>query len=498
MGAMIVARAIIGIDALAVLVALPAMQREFDASPTDLQWFVNAFLLTYAGLVALGGRAGDAVGHLLVLRVGMLLFVAASAAGGLAQSTGWLIASRAAQGAGAALIRPNSETILASQFGQQERGRAVGISGSASTLFMGMAPLIGGLLITTFSWRAIFYINLPLGLACLALARMLLPAGKMRHRPVPWGSAPLIMLGLGGLVFAVMTSREWGWLSPTFISLLAASALILVTVIKRESRLADPLIQVRLFALRNFSADAGLLTAIQFSVLGFQVFFVIWMQDVLGFSAIKSGLFALPIILPVLLCAPLGGALYDRVGSRMPVGAGGMLLAGGLLCAAVTLHYESYSWLVGSSLAVGTGIGILIAPLFTDAFNVTPPELRGQAQGVLETTRGMGAALGLAVMGAVVTHVQGSSLSAVLQRDGRIPISHLHEVERSIGKAVTIQNQAKLPAGIPADLLPELKESVTLAVSASLYLGFGVVFLATLVATLLLPRKVPGGEFGTR
>ncbi|MEV6314631.1 hypothetical protein [Streptomyces sp. NPDC051776] len=136
-------------------------------------------------------------------------------------------------------------------------------------------------------------------------------------------------------------------------------------------------------------------------------------------------------------------------------------------------------------------MGILIAPLFTDAFNVTPPALRGQAEGVVQTTREMGAALGIAVLGAVVTHVQGSSLSSLLQRDGRIPVSHLPEVERSIGKAVAAQ-EAKPPAGIPADLLPELKAAVTEGVSAAFYVAFGVVFLATTVAAVFLSHVAPG------
>ncbi|MEV6314632.1 MFS transporter [Streptomyces sp. NPDC051776] len=342
LGAMIVARAMVGIDALVVLVALPAMQRSLEASGTDLQWFVNAFLLPYAGFVALGGRAGDSFGHVLVLRIGILFFIAASAAGGLAQSTGSLIAARAAQGVGAAFLRPNAEMILASQFGRQERGRAVGVASSASTVFFGLAPLLGGVLTATVTWRAIFFLNLPLGLACLTLVHLLLPTGKVRRNPLPWGSAPLIILGMGGVVFAIVTSRDWGLASAASISLFVGSVILLVAVIIRELRLTEPLIEFRLFALRAFSVDVGMLTAVRFSAIGFQVFTVLWVQDVLGFSAIKAGLFVLPLTLPIVLCGPLGGILYDRLGPRTPVVMGGTLQAAGTLCAAVTLHYQSY------------------------------------------------------------------------------------------------------------------------------------------------------------
>ncbi|WP_433456489.1 MFS transporter (plasmid) [Streptomyces sp. CA-142005] len=491
---MTAAVAMVAIDALAVLVALPTIQRDLDASPIELQWIVNAFLLPYAGLLVLGGRAGDALGRIRTFRIGVVLFLAASVASGLAGSVGWLIAARAAQGVAAAILRPSADGIAVSQFGRQERGRAEGISTSVATFFYGVAPLVGGVLTATVSWRAIFFLNLPLGVTCLALVRVLLPRVKPKRSPVDWGSAPLLVGGLGCVVLALMESRDWGWASRAVIGLLAGGFLLLAVMVIRELRLAEPLIQVRLFALRSFSVDSGVLAAVRFSFIGFSVFGVIWVQDVLGFSAVQAGLFMLPLTFPTILCAPLGGILYDRLGPRVPVVMGGTLLAGGMLGAAVTLHQQTYFWLLPFWIAVGVGVGTIGVPAFSDAFNSTPHQLRSQTAGALQTTREIGATLGLAVMGMTVTHVQGARLSAVLRHDGRVPVSSLPVVERSIGKAVAAQNRTTLPAGIPADLVPALKQTVTQAVSAAFYLAFAVMVVALSAAAVLLSRQPPGAS----
>ncbi|WP_181160291.1 MFS transporter [Streptomyces solincola] len=492
LGTMTAARAMVAIDALAVLVALPVLQREFDVPYTDLPWIVNSFLLSYAGLVALGGRAGDALGRVWVFRAGVLVFVAGSVAGGLAQSLGWLLAARVAQGAGAAFLRPTAEAITVAQFGRHERGRAMGIASSVSTFFYGSAPLVGGALTTTFSWRAIFFLTLPVGMACVAAVHMLLPRAERAHAPVDWRSAPLLVGGLGCVLIAVMKARDWAWASPTVLGLLAAGVLLLGTLVRRELRLAEPIIQLRLFALRGFGSGTGVLAAVRFSYIGFSVFSVVWLQDVLGLTAVEAGLLLLPLTLPSVLVGPVGGMLYDRLGAPLPVAVGGALVAGGMTATAVALPHQSYPWLLPLWTAMGVGIGLVSIPAFSEAYNSTPPDLRSQASGVLETTREVCAALGLAVMGMLVAHVQGARILELIRQDGRIPPDRLPEVERSIGRAVASPEGSGLPAGIPADLLPALKEAVTDAVSTGFYTLGAITLLAMLPAVLLLPRRPPG------
>ncbi|HMJ04289.1 MAG TPA: MFS transporter, partial [Conexibacter sp.] len=199
------------IDQTVVSVALPTMQRDLDLSTTGLQWVINAYLLSIAVFVALGGRAGDLLGHVRIFRAGALLFVLASAACGFAQSETWIIVARTVQGVGAAMMTPSSQAIVTNTFGPSERGRAMGIYAGISMVFLALGPLVGGLLVEGITWRAVFFVNLPVGLVMLALAGRTLRRDAPQGGRMDWVGAPLIVLGLGALVLALMQSNTWGW-----------------------------------------------------------------------------------------------------------------------------------------------------------------------------------------------------------------------------------------------------------------------------------------------
>ncbi|WP_279592266.1 MFS transporter [Streptomyces sp. KS 21] len=490
------ASAMIAIDALVVLVALPTIQRNLDASATGAQWVINAYLLSFACMSPLGGRIGDVFGHERAFRYGTVLFVVASIAAGLARSEAWLIAARAAQGAGAAVLRPASQVIIVKEFGRGERGQAMGISSSVSTLLYGMAPLIGGVLTTAFSWRAIFFVNPPLGIGALLLAHLLLTSEPPRRERVDWAGTPLLIGGLVCSVLALMQARYWGWSSAAVISLLAGAAVLMTLLVVRERRRSDPLIHFELFANKEFAVGAAVISTVRFAFVGFAVFGVVWLQDVVGMSPFEAGLAVLPLTLPTVVFAPLGGRLYDRLGPRVPLGIGMSLCVGALLCAAVELHRQDYGWLVPFYCVMGIGVGLCISPAWITALNGTATRMRGSAAGLLQTTREISAALGLAVMGAIVANVQGARLSQILRRDGRMPADRFDQVERSIGKTVAATQQGSpLPAGIPADLVPALKAAVTTAVSAAFYAGAAVLVTAA-AAVALLPGKAEFSESG--
>ncbi|MFB6518676.1 MFS transporter [Streptomyces sp. NPDC056401] len=484
------ASSMIAIDALAVLVALPTIQRNLGASTTGLQWIINAYLLSFAGVSALGGRLGDVLGHERTFRIGTLLFIVASIAAGLAQSEAWLIAARAAQGAGAAVLRPASQVLLYKEFGSGQRGQAMGISSSASTLFYGMAPLIGGLLTSEFSWRAIFFVNPPIGIAAVALARLLLTGEPPRRERVDWGGAPLLIGGLVCVVLALMQARHWGWTSIAVITLLGAGVVLLTLLIVRERRIAHPLLHFELFAHQEFAVGTAVISTVRFAFVGFAVFGVIWLQDVMELSPFEAGVAVLPLTLPTVLFAPVGGRLYDRLGARVPLGIGMVLCVAALLGSAVALHRQDYAWLVAFYCVMGIGMGLCVSPAWMTALHGTASRMRGYAAGVMQTAREISAVLGLAVMGAIVAHTQGSRLEEILHRDARIPPERFDEVERSIGRTVeATQEGARLPAGIPADLLPALKGAVTDAVSAAFYAGSAVLLAAAVAVAFLPPGK---------
>lgn len=491
LGVMTCASSMIAIDALVVLVALPTIQRNLDASTTGLQWIINAYLLSFAGVSAIGGRIGDLLGHERTFRIGTLIFVVASVAAGLAQSEAWLIAARAAQGAGAAILRPASQVLIYKEFGSGQRGQAMGISSSVSTLFYGMAPLIGGLLTSGFSWRAIFFVNPPMGIAAVVLARLLLTSDPPRRERVDWTGAPLLIGGLVCVVLALMQARYWGWSSVAVITLLVAGAVLLTLLVVHERRISHPLLHFELFARKEFAVGTAVISTVRFAFVGFAVFGVIWLQDVLGLSPFQAGVAVLPLTLPTVVFAPLGGRLYDRLGARVPLGIGMALCVAALLGSAVALHRQNYGWLVAFYCAMGIGMGLCVSPAWMTALHGTASRMRGYAAGVIQTAREISAALGLAVMGAIVAHLQSSRLQEILHRDARVPPERFDEVERSIGKTVeATQDGARLPAGIPADLLPALKGVVTDAVSAAFYVG-SAVLLAAAVAVAFLPAGKP-------
>jgi EmrB/QacA subfamily drug resistance transporter len=308
LGAMTLSLSIVLIDQTVVGVALPAIQRDLDTSQTELQWVVNAYLLALAVFVAICGRLGDMRGHGLLFKLGGLVFVAASAVCGLATSDTMLLAARAAQGIGAALMVPASGALVINAFEPQQRGRAMGIYAGISMIFLAMGPLVGGALTDWVTWRAVFFINLPLGLVMILLAQISLrPENPDRSQRMDWAGFFLIAVGVAALVLGLMQSEVWGWGSPATIALLAIGGVLLPLAVVVELRAKYPLIEFRLFRSRNFTADTIVLTLTEFALIGLTIFGSLWVQDVLGFSPILAGVSLLPALLPLIVIAPLTG-----------------------------------------------------------------------------------------------------------------------------------------------------------------------------------------------
>jgi EmrB/QacA subfamily drug resistance transporter len=475
------------IDQTVVSVALPTMQRDLGLTTTGVQWVVNAYLLAIAVFVALGGRAGDILGNVRVFRVGALLFVAASAACGFAQSETWIIVARTLQGIGAALMTPASGAIVINSFGPGERGRAMGIYAGVSMVFLALGPLIGGLLVQGVSWRAVFFVNLPVGIAMLALAQVTMRPDRPQGGRVDWVGAPLIVVGLGSLVLALMQSRAWGWGSPAVIGLLVAAAVLIPATIAWELRQREPLVQLRLFADRNFRGDNVALAAIQFAITGVSVFGAIWVQDVLGFGAIEAGLSLLPMTIPLLLIAPRVGVVYDRIGPRLPVAAGAACVGVALVWNALWMRELSYAWMAPGYVLMGIGLGLAMSPANTDAMNAAPVLLRGQASGVIQTVRQVGATLGIALMGTIVANVQLSRVEDVIARNG-IPGAEAQQLESALNSAGASSGSAA--AGeVPPALAHELREAVTSAVAAAYWVAAALLLLAAVFAFATLRRQ---------
>ena len=388
------------LDQTVVSVALPSMARELPLTPHGQQWVVNAYVLALAALVALGGRAADLLGRVRAFQIGVTLFFLASAGCAVAWDTTSIIGFRALQGAGAALMVPVSATIVLAVFPEGERGRVMAIYAGISQVFLALGPLVGGLLTEYVTWRAVFLLNVPVGLATLALVAV----AKIENRPVAGAriavrDAALVVPGLALVTLGVQQLASWG---PISLVLLAAGVGLVAWFVARQLRSADPLIHLRLFADRGFTGDAVVMGLVQFGLLGIVLYSSIYLQELLGFGPMAAGLAALPLILPLTVAAQVGGRWFDRAGVRAPVLAGLALCTVGIVAWLVALPALSYAWQIPGMLLVGVGLGLTLSPTNTDALGRVPDAERSQASGVVQTVRQVGGTLGVAVIGGVV------------------------------------------------------------------------------------------------
>jgi EmrB/QacA subfamily drug resistance transporter len=475
------------LDQTVVSVALPSIQDDLDLSQTQVQWVINAYLLAIAALVAVGGRLADMFNPVRIFLLGVILFAAGSALTGLAQDETWVIAARAFQGVGAALMIPPSGSIVINEFSVAERGKAMGIYAGVSMIFLSLGPLIGGVF-TEWTWRAVFWINVPVAALTVLLTLAAKPDGEVKpgQRLDLKGIATLVP-GLVALVLALQQSTTWGWGDPLTWGLLVAAGILLTGFLLIEPRVREPLVELRLFRGRNFAGNNAVLFFVQFALIGLTVFGAIFVQDILGFSAIEAGLSLLAVTLPLLVVAPQAGKLYDRIGPRLLVGAGSALAAAGLLWDAAVLDKLSYPWLVPGYVALGIGIGLVMGPANTDGMNAAARELRAQASGVIQTVRQIGGTVGLAIMGTIVTSVEHSRIQSHLAAVG-VPEDTVHRLEGILAQGAADQSAAAatLPAGERARIVDVVRDSVTSGITWAYYVGGAVLVIAAVVGFVVL------------
>ncbi len=454
------------LDATIVNVAIPTMLDSLHASLDQILWVVNAFLLTFAVLLVTGGRLGDILGQRNLFVVGLGAFSVASALCGVAQDPTQLIAARALQGVGAAILSPQTLVIVSAIFPAQRRGAAFGILSGVTGLAALAGPTLGGLIVTYLNWRWIFFVNVPIGIAGIALALLLVPdlrPGK-RHRLDLVGVA-LATAGLFGVVFGLIEGQryEWGAVagsSLTIPEIIAAGAVLLGAFLVWERFQREPLVPLSLFGNRNFSIMVWLSALWNFALIGMLLTTTIYLQSVLGMSAVRAGLTTTPLTLCMVIVGPFPGRLTDRIGGRYILMLGFVLFAAGLAGLALVESVTSTSFTFTLPLAVtGLGMGCTIAPLTTEAMREVAPIMSGAASGTLNTSRQVGAAIGSAVIAGAVLQNQLASamhdraLSAASQLPPQVRqgfINGFAGVARNgleVGRGQS--GGAQLPVGLP-------------------------------------------------
>jgi EmrB/QacA subfamily drug resistance transporter len=406
------------LDQTVVTVALPSMSRDLHLSADAQQWVVNAYVLAMAALVACGGKLGDLIGRVTTFRLGVAIFFLASVACGLAPTAVFVIVARIAQGVGAALMMPATSAIMIGTFPLQQRGRAMAMYAGISQVFLAAGPLLGGVLTEWVSWRAVFWLNVPVGIAALVMVHIAKPdnAALTKGRLSPTDVA-LLTVGIGSLVVGVQQANTWGWGSGWTLGSIIAGIVLAGIFCRNQLRSNDPLLNIRLFQRRPFLADSTVMGLLQFALVPITLYTSLYGQNLLGFSPVLAGVSALPLVLPITVAAQFGGRWFDRAGVRQPVLFGLAIATVGVVVRALALPTLSYWPGVPGMVLMGIGLGLTISPTNTDSLNrVAGPE-RGQASGLVQTIRQLGGTLGLAVVGAVIVAIAptGPSPSAAHQ-----------------------------------------------------------------------------------
>ena len=484
LAAMCFALFMIMLDNTVVNVALPSIQDDLGASLSGLEWTVNIYTLTFAVLLVTGGRLGDILGRRRMFLFGVVVFAVSSAAIGLAPSQGLLVAGRAVQGIGAAFMMPATLSIITITFPAEERGKAIGTWAGVSALALAIGPVVGGALAEYVSWRAIFFLNLPVAVTLFATRES--RDESMRHT-IDWSGIGALSLGLTALVLALVEGNSWGWGSIEIVALFVTAAIGLVAFALIEPRVREPMVDFPLFRSRTFLGANLVAFIVTFSMLAMFFFLALYMQNILGYSAVQAGVRFLPTTLMIVLIAPIAGRLSDRIGPRPLMVTGLTLTAFALFLLTRIDVGTGYGLLLPAFVVMGIGIALVMSPMSTAAMNSVAPEKSGVGSGILSMSRMVGATFGVAAIGALFQHLASSRLSEELAGSGISAAQREHIVD-NIGAA----NDA---AGLPPQAVDAAHNAFIHALSNGMWLSAGVAALGALLALWLIePKRAPEPE----
>ena len=456
------------LDLTIVNIAIPSMISALDASLDEILWVVNAYVLVLAVLLITAGRLGDLRGQRKLFVAGVVLFTLASLACGLAPNPTLLIAFRAVQGIGAALLMPQTMAIIIGTFPADRRGTALGIWGAVAGLATVAGPTLGGVLVTWVSWRWIFIVNVPIGVLVLVMTFAFIPDTRMeRQHKLDLVGVGLATAGLFCLTFALIEGQRYSWNGAIIALLVAAAVLTLVFLLQQRSRQdAEPLVPFSLFRNRNFAVINVVAALVSVAILGFFLPITIYLQSVLGYSAIKAGLILAPMSLIALLLAPIAGRMSDQVGGKYILMTGLTLYAVGAAVLVLQSRADS-SWVafIPAIVVMGLGMGGIWAPMATEAMRGVPPMLAGAAAGVNNTLRQVGSVVGSAAVGALLQNQLASTLrDEATKRASALPAPYRAGFVQSFaasakGGIEVGPSHAAAPAGVPAQVAATIQRT---------------------------------------
>jgi EmrB/QacA subfamily drug resistance transporter len=405
------------LDNTIVNVALPSIERDLHMTISSLEWVVTSYALTFAALLITGGKLGDYYGRRKMFILGLAIFTLSSLACGLAPNSGFLIAMRAVQGAGSALMNPATLSIITATFEPRERGRAIGIWAGVSAMALSIGPLLGGLIVDNLNWNWIFFVNVPVGVLGIFVSLLVIRESRDTSAEQSIDIPGLVTSGLGllALCYALIEGNKHGWTSPEIIGLFAASAALLVAFVLVEAHQRLPMLDLALFRIPSFAGSNIVALLVSLGMFGVFFYISLYVQNILGYSPTQAGAAFLPMTLLIVVIAPIAGNLSDRIGSRWLMGAGMTLLGISLLLYQRIGVHTSYWTLLPAMLIGGVGMAMTMSPMTSAAMASVPLDKAGVGSGVLNSFRQVGGSLGIALMGAILASYVSSAATPTPQ-----------------------------------------------------------------------------------
>ena len=499
------------LDTTIVNVAIPAMSAGLNTTLDQILWVLNAYILVYAVLLITAGRLGDLYGQRNLFAIGLFVFTLASALCGFSQNANELIAARVLQGVGGAILTPQTLSIITTLFPPERRGAAFGIWGGVAGLATITGPTVGGALVTYIDWRWIFFVNVPIGIAALIATFTIIPDIRPGRRH-GWDIMGVVLAtaGLFAVVFGLIEGQRFNWgeigsYGITIPEVIIGGVVLLVVFVFWERYQAEPLMPLSLFRDRNFAVANWIAAAISFGMLSLFLPIVIYLQSVRGFTALVAGLTFAPMSLTSMVVAPFAGRFADKVGGKYILLTGITLFTIGFGLVAIVAGPDStFINFLGPAIIAGAGMGMTFAPMTTIAMRNITPQMSGAASGILNTTRQLGAAIGSAVVGALLQNQLATTLhNQAVSHASALPASFRDQFVKAFSSVAsngfqigTGQNGAKLPSGLP----PAVQHQLTVLahdVFVSAYIDamkstlvVPIAFLAfTALTTLLIKRR---------
>ena len=479
---------VIVVDNSILNVAIPSIVNQLGASTSELQWIVDSYTLVFAGLLLTAGSLGDRFGRLPALQFGLAVFGIGSLLAALSDSSGQLIATRAFMGIGGAFIMPATLSIIANVFPAPERGKAIGVWAATAGVAIALGPLIGGFLLEHFYWGSVFLVNLPIVAIGILAGVFLIPDSKDPAAPKldPVGAIASIV-GLSLLLYAVIEAPTKGWTASSTVLAFTGGAVVAAFFFWWELHTDKPMLDLRFFKNPRFSAGSGAISAVFFAMFGSIFVLTQYFQFVLGYSALQTGVRLLAWAIPTMIVAPLSAKVVQHIGTKLTVAGGLSLVSIGLLLfTGVNEHSAYFPGIMLRMILMSTGMALTMAPATDSIMGSLPLAKAGVGSAVNDTTRQVGGAVGVAVVGSVFTSVYASHLADSM-RGAPIPPPALDTAQEGIGNAFGVALTVGGQTG--ADLVAAAKTAFVDAFHVGLYVGAGVALIGAIAVLIWMPAR---------